>query len=273
MSRSPRRALPRRGIAPRTSTSPRPPWRRGGRRLLGHGGRAVAGAARAHREDSTWAVASTAAGSIPDSARSTCREPERVTFTINAQPLAGPIGLRVDLLKNGHVIGGVSGTPIPGAPLTFASDLTDGFHVVKINSSPTSGRGTFQLALETPGSFAGGVVVGGYLAATAAATACPASAHSACRDPVRDRQAVRPHRVSAERRRRPRPAPHELQAGDASRRRQRQLRQRAPCRRAAPPVPSTSAGTSMPSPPAATAAARRRFAASRAPINRRRRAT
>ena len=35
--------------------------------------------------------------------------------------------------------------------------------MVTINSLPTSGRGTFQLALETPGSFAGGVVVGGFI--------------------------------------------------------------------------------------------------------------
>ena len=88
---------------------------------------------------------------------------ERVTFTIDAQPLAGPIALDIQLTKDNQVIGGVSGTPGPGAPLSFAADLTAGFHVVKINSSPTSGRGTFQLALATPGSFAGGVVVGGFI--------------------------------------------------------------------------------------------------------------
>ncbi len=88
---------------------------------------------------------------------------QRVTFTIAAQPLAGPIALKVDLVKDGQRIAGVEGTPGPSTPLTFAADLTPGFHVVVINSTPESGRGTFQLALGTPGSFAGGVVVGGYL--------------------------------------------------------------------------------------------------------------
>lgn len=89
--------------------------------------------------------------------------PQRVTFTVNAQPLAGPIALTVDLEKDGQRIAGVAGTPQPSAPLTFSADLTPGFHVVVINSASTSGRGTFQLALGTTGSFAGGVVVGGYI--------------------------------------------------------------------------------------------------------------
>lgn len=89
--------------------------------------------------------------------------PQRVTFTVNAQPLVGAIGLKVDLMKDGSRIGGVEGTPTTTSPLQFAADLTSGFHVVVINSTVTSGRGTFQLALGTPGSFAGGVVVGGFI--------------------------------------------------------------------------------------------------------------
>jgi hypothetical protein len=58
---------------------------------------------------------------------------------------------------------GVQGVPGPSSPLTFFADLTPGFYVVQIRSTPTSGHGTFQLALGTTGSFAGGVVVGGYL--------------------------------------------------------------------------------------------------------------
>jgi YVTN family beta-propeller protein len=89
--------------------------------------------------------------------------PQRVTFTVYAQALAGPIALKVDLTKDGQRIAGAEGTPGASTPLTFAADLTPGFHVVAINSTPASGRGTFQLALATPGSFAGGVVVGGYI--------------------------------------------------------------------------------------------------------------
>ncbi len=89
---------------------------------------------------------------------------QKVTFTINAQALAGPIALKVDLLKDNVTrVGGVEGTPTAGAPLVFAADLTPGFYVVQINSTATSGQGSFQLQLYTPGSFAGGVVVGGYL--------------------------------------------------------------------------------------------------------------
>lgn len=93
---------------------------------------------------------------------------QRVSFTIYAQPLAGPIALKVDLMKDGQRIDGVTGTPGPSTPLTFAADLTPGFHVVVISSTAESGRGTFQLALGTSGSFAGGVVVGGFITRDAA---------------------------------------------------------------------------------------------------------
>lgn len=95
---------------------------------------------------------------------------QRVTATINAQPLAaGPIALRVNLLKdNTQHVGGAEGTPTPGAPLTFVADLTPGFYVVQINSTAASERGTFQLGLATTGAFADGVVVGGYLPRDAA---------------------------------------------------------------------------------------------------------
>lgn len=90
--------------------------------------------------------------------------PQHVTFTINAQPLAGPIALKVELLKdNTTVLGGAQGTPAAGSPLFFEADLTAGFYAVRISSTASSGRGTFQLALFTPGSFAAGVVVGGFL--------------------------------------------------------------------------------------------------------------
>ena len=89
--------------------------------------------------------------------------PQRVTVTINAQPLGPPIALKVDLQKNGQRLAGVEGTPTPTTPLRFSVDLTAGFHVVVINSTSASGRGTFQLGLETAGSFAAGVVVGGFI--------------------------------------------------------------------------------------------------------------
>ena len=61
----------RQAIAPRTSTSRRPPWRPARPKATG-GWRSRCRRSRASsREDSTWAAASTAAGSIPDSARST----------------------------------------------------------------------------------------------------------------------------------------------------------------------------------------------------------
>ncbi len=87
-----------------------------------------------------------------------------VEVVINAQPLAGPIALKVELLKdNKDRVGGTQGTPASDAPLTFSAQLGPGFYVVQINSAPGSGRGTFQLALATTGAFADGVVVGGYL--------------------------------------------------------------------------------------------------------------
>lgn len=90
--------------------------------------------------------------------------PQRVTFTVNAQALTVPIGLVVDLMKDNTTrVGGVSGTPTPSVPLQFSADLGTGFYVVRISSTSSSGRGTFQLGLATTGSFAGGVVVGGYL--------------------------------------------------------------------------------------------------------------
>ena len=89
--------------------------------------------------------------------------PQQVNFTIHAQPLGGPIALKVDLMKDGQRITGVEGTPGATTPLTFSANLTPGFHVVVINSTASSGRGTFQLALGTTGSFAGGVVVGGFI--------------------------------------------------------------------------------------------------------------
>lgn len=103
------------------------------------------------------------AGRNPGFGAFSLSRPQRVTFTIDAQPLAGPIALTVDLMKDGQRIAGVEGTPAPSAPLTFAANLDPGFHVVIINSLPGSGRGTFQLALATPVSFAGGVVVGGFI--------------------------------------------------------------------------------------------------------------
>lgn len=90
---------------------------------------------------------------------------QQVTFKIYAQPLAGPIELKVELLKdNTSRIAGVQGTPQTTAPLSFSANLAAGFYVVQISSTPSSGQGTFQLELSTGGSFAGGVVVGGYLA-------------------------------------------------------------------------------------------------------------
>lgn len=89
---------------------------------------------------------------------------QRVTFSIYAQSLGGPIALVVDLLKdNTSYVTGIQGTPGATTPLTFFADLTPGFYVVRINSTASSDRGAFQLALGTQGSFAGGVVVGGYL--------------------------------------------------------------------------------------------------------------
>lgn len=94
---------------------------------------------------------------------------QRVTVTVNAQPLADPIGLDVSLLKDNTTrVGGVQGTPTATAPLTFAADLDAGFYVVRIGSVAGSGRGTFQLGLATAGAFANGVVVGGFLSRNAA---------------------------------------------------------------------------------------------------------
>lgn len=91
--------------------------------------------------------------------------PQRVGFTVYAQPLTStPIGLVIDLMKDNTTrVAGTQGAPTAAAPLTFAADLQPGFYVVKIGSTTGSGKGTFQLALGTEKSFAGGVVVGGYL--------------------------------------------------------------------------------------------------------------
>ena len=82
---------------------------------------------------------------------------------VAAQPLAGPIALKVDLMKDGQRVAGAEGTPTAASPLSFSASLGAGFYVVVISSTATSGRGTFQLALATTGSFAGGVVVGGFI--------------------------------------------------------------------------------------------------------------
>ncbi|MCC6197885.1 MAG: right-handed parallel beta-helix repeat-containing protein, partial [Burkholderiales bacterium] len=72
----------------------------------------------------------------------------------------------VDLRRDGIAgerIAGAQGTPSASSPLSFSASLGPGFYVVVIGSDAASGRGTFQLALGTAGSFAGGVVVGGFI--------------------------------------------------------------------------------------------------------------